>query len=67
MSACVAQLEGGFAHGVSRRPSDTIGRSGLLTTSLPGCTPCPNPTEALRTVAGPVLCFTVCLCSHHAY
>ena len=40
MSACMAQLDGGSEHRIGRRPSDTMGRSGLFTTSLPGCTPC---------------------------
>lgn len=45
MSACVGQLDGGLVQAVGRRPSDTKGRSGLFTTSLPGCTPCANIEE----------------------
>ena len=39
-SACVGQLDGGLVQVTGRRPSDAKGRSGLFTTSLPGCTPC---------------------------
>ncbi len=41
----MGQLDGGLLQVIGWRPSDAIGRSGLFTTSLPGCTPCTSILE----------------------
>ena len=45
MSAWLEQDEGGLLHAIGLPLSATDGRSGLFTTSRPGCTPCQQPTK----------------------